>query len=106
LQPRNAPQPRKASILTDPRAIKEPPLHVIVAAKAVAEGTATEDQQRRFLAWLISDVCLYGQGTIYFGAPDKTYFAAGRQRVAEILKRYIETPIEKWNGGQPSEQVR
>lgn len=97
---------RKPGILTDPRAIKEPPLACIVAVKAVAQGTADAEQQKRFVAWLVSDVCLYGQGNVYFGEPDKTYFAAGRHRVAEILKRYIETPIQRFKDGQASEQVR
>jgi hypothetical protein len=97
----------KKSWLTDPKALrKEPPLPVVVAIKAISQGTADEEQQRRFLAWLINDACNYGQSLTFFGsdAALKTYFAMGRHRVAEILKTYIETPIEKFKGS-PSEQV-
>jgi hypothetical protein len=100
------PQPRKAW-LTDPRAIKPPSLPSIVALKALAQGTATPEQQKRFMTWLVNDVCGYGQNTAYFGtdAALKSYLAMGRHRVAEILKTYIETPIEKFKDGKSSEQV-
>ena len=93
---------------TDPRAIRTAVLPCIVAAKAVAQGTATEDQQRRFMAWLIDEVCGYHDRMAYFGedAAFKSYFALGRRRVAELLKMYIETPIQKFkDDGQPSERV-
>lgn len=93
--------------LTDPRAIRPPSLPAIVALKAVAQGTASEDQQRRFIAWLVNDVCGYGQCMAYFGedSAQKSYLAMGRHRVAEILKTYIETPIQKFKDGESSEQV-
>lgn len=100
------PQQRRAW-LTDPRAIKPPALPCIVAIKAVAQGTATPEQQKRFMAWLVKEACGYGQSMAYFGgdAALKSYLAMGRHRVAEILQTYIETPIEKFKGGESSEQV-
>lgn len=101
------PQPRKKPWLTDPRAIRTPVLPCIVAAKAVAQGTATAEQQKRFMLWLTNEVCGYAENQAFFGtdAALKTYLALGRRRVAEILKTYIETPIEKFKDGQSSEQV-
>jgi hypothetical protein len=91
---------------TDPRSIRPAALPCIVAVKAVAQGTATEDQQRRFMAWLLDEVCGYHDRMAYFGTDgeQKTWFALGRRRVAELLKIYIETPIEKFKGSK-SEQV-
>lgn len=91
---------------TDPRAIRPPSLPQIVACKAVAQGTATEDQQKRFMLWLTDDVCGYHDRMAHFGADaaQKTYLALGRRRVAEILRMYIETPIERFKGSK-SEQV-
>jgi len=99
--------PRRKAWVNDPLAYSPPPLPIVVAVKAVAQGTASEDQQRRFMGWLINDVCGYGQNSAYFG-PDaalKSYLAMGRQRVAQILKTQIETPIEKFKDGDSSEQV-
>jgi len=95
--------------LADPRILlKQPALPQIVACKAVFQGTATEDQQRRFVAWLIHEVCAFGENHAYFGedAALKTYLALGRRRVAEILQTYVETPIERFKDGEKSEQVR
>ncbi len=93
--------------LDDPRAIPVPTLPQIVAIKAVAQGSATEEQQKRFMAWLVLEACGFGPPRPYFGedAALKSYFAMGRQRVAEVLKNYIETPIERFKDGKPSEQV-
>jgi hypothetical protein len=93
--------------LDDPRVIPPPTLPQIVAIKAVAQGSATEEQQRRFMAWLIDSACGYGPPRTFFGedAALKSYLAMGRQRVAEILKTYIETPVERFKDGKPSEQV-
>jgi hypothetical protein len=80
----------------------------IVALKAVAQGTATDDQQIRFIAWLLDEVCGYHDRMAYFGedAAFKSYFALGRRRVAEILKMYIQEDIRKFkDDGRPSEQV-
>lgn len=100
------PQPRK-TWLTDPRAIKPPTLPDIVAIKSVAQGTATDDQQKRFMAFLINNVCGYHEEVTHFGVDGdrKTDYAAGRRRVATFLKTYIETPIEKFKDGKSSEQV-
>jgi hypothetical protein len=101
---RQAPQPWR----TDPRAIRPAKLPCVVAVKAVAQGTASEDQQKRFMAWLIDEVCGYHDRMAYFGedAALKTYLALGRRRVAEILKAYLDTPIQKFKeDGAPSEQV-
>jgi hypothetical protein len=100
---RKIPQPWK----TDPRAIRPAKLPQVVALKAVAQGTASEDQQRRFIEWLLDEVCGYGDRQAFFGedAQLKTFFALGRRRVAEILKAYLTTPIERFKDGEPSEQV-
>lgn len=98
---------RKAWAGDDPLAFDPPPLPCVVALKAVAQGTATEDQQRRFMTWLINDACGYGQNCAHFGedAALRSYLAMGRQRVAQILKTLIETPIQKFKDGESSEQV-
>lgn len=93
---------------SDPRAIRPAALPSIVALKAVAQGTATPDQQQRLIAWLIDEVCGYHDRMAFFGADsaEKTFFALGRRRVAELLKAYIGTPIEKFkDDGKPSEHV-
>ncbi len=93
--------------LTDPRYIKAPPLPAVVAIKAIATGTATEDQQRRFMEFLITQVCGYHECHAYFGdgGADKSQFAMGRARVAQYLMTYIAADIRKFKDGQPSEQV-
>lgn len=97
----------KKPALLDPRAIQPPTVAEIAAIKAVAQGTATDEQQRRFMGWLINEACGYGPPRTFFGedAALKSYLAMGRQRVAEILKTYIETPIERFKADRsPTEQ--
>ncbi len=90
--------------LTDPRAIKAPPLPVIVAIKAVHAGTATEQQQTRFMQFLITSVCGYHECTEFLSDTHATSFMNGRARVAQYLMTYIATPLSKFkDDGQPSE---
>lgn len=94
----------------DPRKIlRKPTLPEIVATKAIADGTATAEQQQLFFAFLTNVVCGYGQCHAYFGADAalKSYLAQGKQRVAEILKSYIESDIRNFKeDGHPSKQVK
>lgn len=91
--------------LTDPRVIKEPPLTVVVAIKAMFQGTANEDQQKRFCEFLITQVCGYHECHAYFDGSGKSDFAMGRARVAQYLMTYATVPIEKFKDGQAPEHV-
>ncbi len=93
--------------LADPRLIPEPTVAQIAAIKAVSQGVASEEQQKRFMAWLVIEACGYGECHAYLGedAALKSYLALGRRRVAEALKTYIETPIERFKTDKsPTEQ--
>lgn len=96
-----------AVLISDPRVIPDPPLPAIVAIKAIAAGKATEEQQLRFMEFLITKVCGYHECHAYFGdgGADKSQFAMGRARVAQFLMTYIAADIRKFKDGQPSEQV-
>ncbi len=94
----------KSPVLTDPRYIKPPPLPVIKAIKCVANGTATEAQQTRFMEFLITKICGYHECTEYLGDSHATSFANGRARVAQYLMTYVAADMSKFKD-DPSENL-
>lgn len=67
------------------RAANEPApisLFIATAARALAAGTATEHQQKEFVAWLVLQAC--GNAYPPYQASDRdTAFALGRRFVAD-----------------------
>lgn len=95
---------KKPDWKTDPRVIRQPTLAQIKALKQVFEGKADELEQKHFMAWLIKDVCGFDDHTAFLGpnAMESTWLMIGRQRVAQILRGYIETPLDRFRD-QPGE---
>lgn len=63
------------------------------AAKALAAGTATEDQQRYFVKMLLDKLC--GVDDDCFSSDEReTSFALGRRNPGLRLRRMILLPIE------------
>lgn len=74
-------------------------VRVIGALKAMAEGEANGDQQKRALHWILHEVCEYGEGHEPFysdadGGARETAFALGKQYVARQILRQINMPGE------------
>lgn len=66
----------------------------IMALKGVTAGTATSDQQIRFMRWLLRDVGIIGGVSHVPGDQLGTAFNEGRRFVASVLNYFIEEPVE------------
>lgn len=98
----------RPKVLIDPRAIPEATLPEVVALKALAQGTATDDQQRRALKFIVEKIAGTYEETFYPG-PDgerNSVFAQGKRRVGTHIVSILSADIRKFKDGQPSEQVR
>ena len=51
----------------------------VMAVKALAAGTANEDQQRRAFAWIVNDACQTYHTSYAKGDPGETAFNEGRR---------------------------
>jgi hypothetical protein len=78
----------------------------VVAIKAMADGTATPDQQKRALHFILVSVCGVDDEPYCPGSDRDTAYALGKRRVATYLRSLIYADIRKFKDGQPSEQVR
>jgi hypothetical protein len=78
----------------------------VVAIKALAAGTATEDQQQRALHFILVHVCAVDDEP-YCPASDRdTAYALGKRRVGTYLRSLLAADIRKFKSdGQPSQQV-
>lgn len=65
-------------------------------AKAMQAGTATPDQQKWFMRWLIYDVCAYYDWAYRPGENDRdTNIALGRQFVGQQVVKHINVNLNK-----------
>src|SRR5690348_16697082 len=71
-----------------------------MAAKAVASGTANPEQQKRFIEWLVRDVCRYADISYRPGEDGRrdTDFAEGKRFVAAMVVKEIEINLRKPGG--------
>lgn len=87
-----------------------PPLADIVdvaAIKAMANGTATEDQQKRALHFILVEVCRVDDEPYCPGEDGNrnTAYALGKRRVGTYVRSLIYADIRKFKpDGQPSEK--
>lgn len=96
----------KARALFEPWAPPTAELPDVVAIKALALGTATEDQQKRALHFILVHVCGIDDEP-YCPASDRdTAYALGKRRVGTYLRSLLAADIRRFKDGQPSEQVR
>ena len=98
------PRPKK---LFEPWAPPRPTLPDVVAIKALANGSATPDQQKRALHFIIVDVSRADDEPYCPGADGErdTNYALGKRRVGTYLRSLLAADIRKFKDGQPSEQV-
>lgn len=86
---------------SDKHAPYKPPLYEnadVFAIQALAEGAATEDQQKRALNWIINDCCKTYDISYRPGKPDDTVFAEGKRYVGTQLVMMTKLKIGKLGG--------
>lgn len=97
------PRPKK---LFEPWAPPLPELPDVVAVKALANGTATEDQQKRALHFIIVHVCCVDDEPYCPTSDRDTAYALGKRRVGTYLRSLLAADIRRFKeDGMPSEQV-
>lgn len=67
------------------------------AIKAINLGTATSEQQKRGLDWIMKAACMIGGEPFCPGEPDSSAFKMGKQSVARSILFIISTPIAKFD---------
>lgn len=67
------------------------------AIKAIHAGTATPDQQKRGLEWIMKKACMIGGEPFCPGEPDSTARQNGRQAVGRYILFVISEPIAKFD---------
>lgn len=93
--------PKKSQLmLVDPRAIPPADMSDVAGLKALCQGTATAEQQQRFIRFLVNHVCGYAEEHFYPGATDSTAFSLGKRRVATYLISYLDAPMERLRSTQ------
>ncbi len=81
---------------------------IIYAARAMAMGTATPEQQKLFIDWLGDEACGLSGMVLIPGAPDLSAFRDGRRFLAIKLKTFLSltgTQLEEFNDENPSERA-
>lgn len=89
-----AKRPSLISILP-PHVMPEYTLADVVALKAMFDGAADADQQKRFLNWILNDVCPVGSLSYHPKDADATAFKEGRRSVGVIINTFLRTPLDK-----------
>ncbi len=64
----------------------------VFAMKALAEGKASEGQQKRALQWILRTACGVGDNTFYPDSPRDSDFAQGKRFVGLEIVAMIEMP--------------
>lgn len=97
------PQPKK---LFEPWAPPRADLPDVVAIKALSQGVATDEQQKRALHFILVSVCGVDDEP-YCPASDRdTAYALGKRRVGTYLRSLLAADIRKFKeDGMPSKQV-
>jgi len=65
------------------------------AIKAVAEGKATEGQQKRAMQWIIHAAAMTYDETFVAGSPDISANLQGRRAVGLQIVKLINVPIDQ-----------
>lgn len=79
----------------------------VVAIKALAAGTASDEQQKRALHFILVEVCRVDDEPYCPGENGNrdTAYALGKRRVGTYLRSLISADIRKFRSdGQPSEK--
>jgi hypothetical protein len=78
----------------------------VVAIKAISQGVATDEQQKRALHFILVSVCGVDDEP-YCPASDRdTAYALGKRRVGTYLRSLLAADIRKFKeDGMPSKQV-
>lgn len=80
------------------------PIHIPVAIKALAQGMASDHQQREALKWIINQAC----GKVYFpyhANQRDTDFALGKLFVADQIIGLINADLSTLRSGNVPEEV-
>lgn len=98
------PRPKK---LFEPWAPPVAELPDVVAIKALSQGTASEDQQKRALHFILVHVCGVDDEPYCPTSDRDTAYALGKRRVGTYLRSLLAADIRRFkDDGQPSEKVK
>lgn len=93
--------------LIDPRVIDPSSYGVVqvAAVKALAAGTATEQQQREALHFILVGVCKVDDEPYFPGSDRDTAYACGMRRVGTFVRSLIHADIKNFKtNAAPTEQ--
>lgn len=98
--------PQRKAELFQPWAPPRAELPDVVAIKALSQGVATDEQQKRALHFILVHVCQVDDES-YCPASDRdTAYALGKRRVGTYLRSLLNADIRKFKeDGMPSKQV-
>lgn len=65
----------------------------VMAIKALADGVANEEQQKRALEWIMDGAGML-KDLAYRPDPNDTAFCLGRQQVARLILYVVEMPLK------------
>ena len=91
----------KAIVRTPILAFPEIDIAEAAAVKAIYLGTATPDQQKRGMEWILKRACMVGDEPFCPGEPDSTGYKNGKQSVARNILFIINEPIGKFDKQPP-----
>lgn len=78
----------------------------VVAIKALSQGVATDEQQKRALHFILVHVCGVDDEPYCPGSERDTAYALGKRRVGTYLRSLLAADIRKFKeDGMPSNQV-
>ena len=98
--------PQAKRKLFEPWAPPAADLPDVVAIKALSLGTATEDQQKRALHFILVTVCGVDEEQYCPGSDRDTAYALGKRRVGTYLRSLLSADIRRFkHDGHPSQQV-
>lgn len=77
---------------------------LVVALQCVAAGTATEDQQRMFMRWLIDDICMVGNLSFSPDSVRESDFGEGRRFVGLQIGKIIRLNVANYYAKEDKEK--
>lgn len=87
----------KAIKLTPILAFPDIDVSEAAAIKAINSGTATPEQQKRGLDWILKGACMIGGEPFRPGEPDGTAYNNGKQSVARKILFILSEPIARFD---------
>lgn len=88
-----------------PWAVAQPPVPDVAAIKAVARGTATEDQQRRAITCIVEQLAGTYDMTFHPDNPRATDFAEGKRSVGRQIVGFLNIDMESYKqASQPKQE--